>query len=347
MTALARSPAGAYLTGDSSGVVRRFSSSGVCSPVPGTGHTNLVVSIVQSGDDFYSTSFDDSLKKLTTAEYSCVSPRALPRFRFLHLTFFPLRSTSLSTGAIPKGLAPGPNGLLYLATASSLQALSSGSKVASLSVSYTPTSIAASSDGSFVAVGGEDSKCYLYSVKTPGAFERVTELPLRVAVTAVAFSPDSSVSLPPLPSAFISLITPPLSSFYWYVETRRRRRRRQDPPLRGLHRQAPPRALLVPVGADQLARVPPGGRPPRFRVARRVDQGVLAREAERGEGREERPPGRSEPGRVGGGGVDECWSGRGRQEVGVGLRRGRGGVFVSVLKCEVSWALKDGTARLL
>lgn len=191
VTALAHSPStGDYLSGDSTGVVRRFSSRGVCSPVGGAGHSNLVVGIIPSGGDFFSTSYDDSVKVLSTTEYKCVA-FAAPRFCFPNLRAY--RSTSLSTGAIPKGIAAGSAGTVYLATAKDVQALANGQKVASLAVSYGPTSIAASQDGTFIAVGGEDSKCHVYSTKTKGTFELVAELPLRVAVTSCAFSPDSSV----------------------------------------------------------------------------------------------------------------------------------------------------------
>ncbi|KAL8292465.1 hypothetical protein RQP46_001077 [Phenoliferia psychrophenolica] len=174
VTALASSPStGDVLSGDSTGLVRRFSPSGVCSPVSGSGHSNLVVSIVRTGPtSFSSTSYDDSLKSLSPEAYA---------------------SASASTGAIPKGLAPGPSGSLFLATAKDIQGFSAdGKKDASLAVPFGPTCIAASQDGKLVAVGGEDSKCRVYSTATKGTFDLVAELTLRVAVTACAFSPDST-----------------------------------------------------------------------------------------------------------------------------------------------------------
>ncbi|KAK4700051.1 WD repeat-containing protein 1 (actin-interacting protein 1), partial [Phenoliferia sp. Uapishka_3] len=173
ITALAYSPStGEFLSGDSAGVVRRWSSEGTCYPVEGSGHSNLVVGIVPSSDgkEFFSASYDDSLKTLSTESYS---------------------GTSLSTSSIPKGLASGPSSQLYLATAKDLQLILSGKKTSSLDVSYTPTSIAASKDGEYVAVGAEESKCFLYNVKG-GKFDFVAEIVLRVAITSVVFSPDSS-----------------------------------------------------------------------------------------------------------------------------------------------------------
>lgn len=106
------------------------------------------------------------------------------------------RSSSLSTGAVPKGLSSTSQGLLALATANDVQIIENGAKVATLPVTYTPTCVAITLAGAVVAVGAEDLKVHLYDSKDKNV-ALLGSLELRNPATAMAFSPDDSVR-PPL-----------------------------------------------------------------------------------------------------------------------------------------------------
>ncbi|KAM0748133.1 putative actin cortical patch component [Meredithblackwellia eburnea MCA 4105] len=176
LTSLAISPStSSYITGDASGVVRRFSSlTGECFPVSGGSHSNLVVDIVPvpSGDGFWSAGWDDSVRGLQGSgeAYS---------------------NLNLPTASIPKSLSPS-SGFTFLATAKEILTLSGPSIASRISTTLSPTSVSASKDGKWVAVGVEESKVLVYAVGTSGDLVEKDKMDLRVPVTAVAFSPDST-----------------------------------------------------------------------------------------------------------------------------------------------------------
>ncbi|KAI5474714.1 actin cortical patch component [Pseudohyphozyma bogoriensis] len=152
-----------FLSGDSAGVVKKFSESGVCGDVEGTGHSNYVVGIVGAKGEYWSAGWDDTVKGLTTSSYS---------------------NSTQSTSSIPKSLAISSSGTPFLATAKDIQSLPSGP---TSSVSYSPTSIAVSADGESVAVGAEEGFVTIYGGKD---LTEKGKVEVRGAVTAVAFSGD-------------------------------------------------------------------------------------------------------------------------------------------------------------
>ncbi|GAA6061830.1 hypothetical protein JCM10212_001136 [Sporobolomyces blumeae] len=172
LTALAVSPDGHFVTGDSAGrVMTTDAQSGEARLVRGNGHSGLVVDLVRTGDSFVSTSFDDTVKSLTTSSFE---------------------NASLPTGTQPKVLAVSPrSGTIYLLTSSSLEVLSPTlEKLASVALSSSPLSLAVSPAADLVAVGTETSTVEVYDVSNVKAPSVKTTISLRSAVTALSFSPS-------------------------------------------------------------------------------------------------------------------------------------------------------------
>ncbi|PVF98501.1 putative actin interacting protein 1 [Serendipita vermifera] len=164
---------GSLFAGSFDGRIVSLTANGTVEPVVGPGHTNQVVGIAscQSTSKLYSVAYDDTFREFSGARFS---------------------NTSLSTLGQPKGIAAGDNSVFFVATLSSIEAISEGKKLSHLSVSYTPSSIAV--HGSQVAVGAEDHKVYLYdwngSKLTPASGNLASN---RSVVSALAFSPNGKL----------------------------------------------------------------------------------------------------------------------------------------------------------
>lgn len=140
-------------------------------PIEGNGHNGLVVDIIPVGDGFVSTSFDDTIKQLSSTSFS---------------------STSLPTGSQPKALASSSDAI-YLLTSNSLEVLSpSLEKLASLPLDFTPLCLAASPTEKLIAIGGEDSSLTIHNVSNPSSPVRLQAIQLRASITSVAFSPKNN-----------------------------------------------------------------------------------------------------------------------------------------------------------
>ncbi|GAA6041077.1 hypothetical protein JCM8097_004708 [Rhodosporidiobolus ruineniae] len=163
-----------FLTGDSAGrVLATHFGKGEkqeVSRVEGQGHGGLVVDIVPtgSGEEFASVAYDDTVKELSVKEF---------------------KGSSLPTSSQPKSLSASSNSALFLATSTSLDLVSSGQKVSSVTVPSAPLSVASTPSGDLAAVGAEDSKVYLYR-RTGDELKLEKTIELRAQATALAFAPE-------------------------------------------------------------------------------------------------------------------------------------------------------------
>jgi WD40 repeat protein len=93
-----------------------------------------------------------------------------------------------STGSIPKSLAVHGSWAAVVTGASEVILYNEASKSDVLKCSYQPTTVAISTDGTELAVGGDDNKIYLYALigfAVKGVLEGN-----RGQITALAYSPD-------------------------------------------------------------------------------------------------------------------------------------------------------------
>ncbi|GAA5855376.1 hypothetical protein JCM8547_009055 [Rhodosporidiobolus lusitaniae] len=163
-----------FITGDSTGRILSTRVGGEekqeTKPLEGQGHAGLVVDIVPvgSGEEFASVAYDDTVKELSTTAF---------------------KNSSIPTGSQPKSLSASSNSTLFLATSSTLEVLTNGSKVASVSVPSPPVSVASTLGGDLAAVGTEDSKVYLYK-REGDSLKLEKTIELRAQATAFAFAPE-------------------------------------------------------------------------------------------------------------------------------------------------------------
>ncbi|SCV67639.1 BQ2448_5250 [Microbotryum intermedium] len=192
-----------FFSGDSTGRVLRVEASGQTEPLENT-HSGLVVDFVEDGKGaIYSTGYDDTIKTLSGGK-----------------TF---DSKTIATAGQPKGLAVSTSdGTLYVATASEVQVIVGGSKKSFVPASST--CIAASSDGSYVAVGTEQSTVLLFDSKDKSSLRILATIELRASASSLAFSTDSThlaVGLSTGKIPFYEVSTPKLVHSRWADSTAR------------------------------------------------------------------------------------------------------------------------------
>lgn len=151
MTASTVDSSGTLYAGSYDGRIVSVTTNGTVQHVSGSGHSNHVSGIAActGASKVYSIGYDDTLREASNSKFSYVNLIVSSRFGsdICH------RSASLSTGGQPKGVAAGDGDIVFVATISKIEAVSGGRKVASLSPSYTPASIAV--NGKTVAIGAE------------------------------------------------------------------------------------------------------------------------------------------------------------------------------------------------
>ncbi|KID98839.1 WD40 repeat-like-containing domain protein, partial [Metarhizium majus ARSEF 297] len=144
---------------------------GTASVVDGGSHTNQVVQITGVAGKIYTAGWDDTVKIADESAGTFVGE-------------------SISLAAQPKGVSAS-DGVLYVATVSSIAAYSHGKLLKETAVSYTPTSIAAS--GSLVAVGADKNSVKVYKASSGGSLEELRTLTNPTGtISALAFSKDGS-----------------------------------------------------------------------------------------------------------------------------------------------------------
>ncbi|KAH8361459.1 hypothetical protein KR084_003167 [Drosophila pseudotakahashii] len=159
-------------TGSHDGVVTNWNSgSGTNDRITGTGHGNQINGIAAWGDFVYTCGIDDSLRQFSVEGNTYTD-------------------YVVKLNCQPRGLAIlRSENIIALACIKELTLVQDQKKVFSLPIKYEASSIAINADTSDVAVGGDDQKLHIYSLKG-GVLEPKVELDHLGAVTDVSYSPD-------------------------------------------------------------------------------------------------------------------------------------------------------------
>ncbi|XP_064545632.1 actin-interacting protein 1 [Drosophila montana] len=159
-------------TGSHDGIVTNWNSgNGVNDRITGTGHGNQINGIAAWDEFVYTCGIDDSLRQFSVEGNS-------------------YSDYVVKLNCQPRGLAIlRSENIIALACIKEITLVQGQKKIFSLPIKYEASSIAANPDTLDVAVGGDDQKLHIYSLKE-GTLELKTELDHLGAVTDVAYSPD-------------------------------------------------------------------------------------------------------------------------------------------------------------
>ncbi|KAH8236120.1 hypothetical protein KR032_006935 [Drosophila birchii] len=159
-------------TGSHDGVVTNWNSgNGTNDRITGTGHGNQINGIAAWGDFVYTCGIDDSLRQFS------VEGNAYTDY-------------VVKLNCQPRGLAIlRSENIIALACIKELTLVQDQKKIFSLPIKFEASSIAVNADTSDIAVGGDDQKLHIYSLKN-GVVEPKTEMDHQGAVTDVSYSPD-------------------------------------------------------------------------------------------------------------------------------------------------------------
>ncbi|CAE6449736.1 unnamed protein product [Rhizoctonia solani] len=153
------------------GRVISFTTAEGARPISGEAHKSQVVALAYSGDQVYSTAFDDSIRSINIAENK-------------------FSATSNPTNGQPKDIAAsGPT--IYVATVNGVQVLENEKEKYKLPVNNPVTAIAV--HGKTVAAGSEDKSTTLYEWDGNGLKELGKLTSNKGTITAIAFSPNGSL----------------------------------------------------------------------------------------------------------------------------------------------------------
>uniref|UniRef100_A0A1A9WBM8 Actin-interacting protein 1 n=1 Tax=Glossina brevipalpis TaxID=37001 RepID=A0A1A9WBM8_9MUSC len=160
-------------TGSHDGIVISWNSgNGVNDRVAGTGHGNQMNGIAAWGDFVYTCGIDDSLRQFS------VESNAYTDY-------------VVKLNCQPRGLSIFRNeNTIALACVKELTLVQDQKKLFSLPIKYEATSISANPETLDIAVGGDDQKLYIYSLKNT-VLEPKIELEHLGAVTDCSYSPDN------------------------------------------------------------------------------------------------------------------------------------------------------------
>ncbi|EDW94409.1 actin-interacting protein 1 [Drosophila yakuba] len=159
-------------TGSHDGVVTNWNSgSGTNDRITGTGHGNQINGIAAWGDFVYTCGIDDSLRQFSVEGNTYTD-------------------YVVKLNCQPRGLAILRNeNIIAIACIKELTLVQDQKKIFSLPIKYEASSIAVNADTLEVAVGGDDQKLHIYTLKG-GVLEPKVELDHLGAVTDVSYSPD-------------------------------------------------------------------------------------------------------------------------------------------------------------
>ncbi|KAH6917769.1 WD-repeat-containing protein [Coprinopsis sp. MPI-PUGE-AT-0042] len=175
ITSLVSKGEGTFLAGTADGRVYSYSESAQESAlVGGTGHSGIVVGIAPSpsGDAAYSIGFDDTLREISSGAFT---------------------ASSSKTSSQPKSLSVGSDKTVFVVQQEVVEAFRSNQKVSEIKTPFKPTAVSASPSGNHVAIGGEDSKVYLYSWSGSELKQEHVLEDNKGPITVLAFSPDGAV----------------------------------------------------------------------------------------------------------------------------------------------------------
>lgn len=140
ITALSDKVAGAptFYSGSYDGRVSVFDfsqgESASCKPIPGSGHSNGIVTIASSDrGTVYTAGLDDSVREIASPTEGFSSSAVVP------------------TGSQPKSLAVDGQGTQYVATDKGILVIQGGKQSSSIAAAYGPQSLAVSSQGLLAA----------------------------------------------------------------------------------------------------------------------------------------------------------------------------------------------------
>jgi len=173
ITALAVDKAnGTFYSGSYDAIITRWNvESGENDTLHGKGHGNQISQLSIDGDKLYSSSMDDTIRVTPTSSSSYAGE-------------------SIGTDAPVVGIST-RKGVTVAASLKSIYVLKNGSLHKTISVSWTPTAVAVSADGSQAVIGGDDNLIHFYNLgDSPAEFAVGTGH--RGAVSALEYSPDGS-----------------------------------------------------------------------------------------------------------------------------------------------------------
>lgn len=133
-----------FFTGSYDGRVVSWEGNGESHPLEESSHSNQVMQLVSSGNEFISAGMDDTVKVTDISSKNV---------------------TVISTSALPKGISTSDDKTIVVATENEIQVIQGGKKVDSLAVGYNATSVAINQQGTTVAVGAQ--VCYFISSRYP------------------------------------------------------------------------------------------------------------------------------------------------------------------------------------
>ncbi|KAL5641057.1 hypothetical protein ACGC1H_001509 [Rhizoctonia solani] len=171
ITSIASPSAGTFLTGSNDGRIISFTVAEGAQPVSGETHKSQVVALAQSGNQVYSTAFDDSVRSIDIGENK-------------------FSATSNPTNGQPKDIAVSGS-TVYVATINGVQVLEGGKEKYKLPVNSPVTAIAV--HGKIVAAGSEDKSTTLYEWDGNELKELGKLTSNKGTITAIAFSPGGSL----------------------------------------------------------------------------------------------------------------------------------------------------------
>ncbi|CAI2177466.1 20100_t:CDS:10 [Funneliformis geosporum] len=140
--------------------------------ISGEGHTNQINQIAPLDGKLFSIGMDDTLRTINVEARTFSEP-------------------VVKTNAMPKGIAIKDNKII-VSTTKSIDIIKNNDTIFSLDISYIPTVMGITTDGSLVAVGSEESKVTIY--KSNGEkLEEEKVIVNRNAISTLAFSPDGTL----------------------------------------------------------------------------------------------------------------------------------------------------------
>merc|ERR1712137_884870 len=163
---------GRFFSGSYDSIITRWDvASGENEILSGKGHSNQITQLVVDGDKLCSSSMDDSVRVTSTGglEYG---------------------GESIGTDSPVAGV-DSRNGTTVAVSMKSIYVIKNGSVQSTVSVSWEPTAVAVSADGSQAVIGGADNNIHLFNLSGSASEAKVIE-GHRGAVTALSYSPDGS-----------------------------------------------------------------------------------------------------------------------------------------------------------
>ncbi|CAG8683644.1 6320_t:CDS:10 [Funneliformis caledonium] len=159
-----------YLDPNSNSTSRVVKGSAIS--ISGEGHTNQINQIAPLDGKLFSIGMDDTLRSINVETKTFSEP-------------------IVKTNAMPKGIAIKDDKII-VSTTKSIEIIKNNETIFTLDISYTPTVMGITTNGSLIAVGSDGSKVTIY--KSNGEkLEEEKVITNRNAISALAFSPDGTL----------------------------------------------------------------------------------------------------------------------------------------------------------